>query len=488
MPEMRVLSGAQKGHTFFLRPPGPYTFGRDLEADYPLFDRRASRRHFRVDFLDLGYHLVDLGSRSGTFVNDVRAKGVLLGSEARIVAGGTTFIFALDAPTDALIGREIGGYRITERVGSGGAGVVYRAVQTSLGRVVALKVLPQELARDEEFCRMFVAEARSAAELSHPNIVRVYDVNLVDGVLFYAMEYMAQGSVEDLCRRRGPLPLSRALEITLSAALGLQFAETHGIVHRDIKPANLLVDQSGAVKIADLGIATRVQSEGRGGPSRPVGGSPHYMAPEQALSRPVDARTDLYALGASLYQVLAGRPPFVGETVKDVLVAQVRQKPEDIESLRPDVPETVGNLLRRLLEKDPAKRPASAGLVADAVRDLIDAMEPEAPRDSPPWVRRWTRRSALGLLAGGAFIAGRIAGAIVGDLRRQMKDRASTIAMVRGLLEEGRKAIGAGDLDRAALLGERTSGLQLSPSDWDMLRAEIGAFERALRAARGTDR
>src|SRR5213594_1956985 len=188
MPELKVERGNQKNQVFLLRAPGPFLVGRDLNADFPLFDRRASRSHFRIDFRDAGYQLTDLNSKAGTFINSQRVKTAVLSSGDRVLAGKTLFSFRLDAPEDPLVGRELGAYRMLERVGRGGMGIVYRALQLSLDRVVALKVLSDDLARDSDFSALFISEARKAGELSHPNIVRVYDVNVLNGILFYAME------------------------------------------------------------------------------------------------------------------------------------------------------------------------------------------------------------------------------------------------------------------------------------------------------------
>jgi serine/threonine protein kinase len=399
MPTLHVTSGSQKGQTFILRPPGPFRFGRDLDAEFPLFDRQASRRHFAVEFRDEGYSLRDLKSRGGTLLNGLRVESAVLGHGDVIRAGETSFRFELDHFDDPLVGKDLGAYRILEKVGGGGMGSVYRAVQKSLERVVALKVLAPRIAEDPELSGLFVREARAAAELSHPSIVRVYDVNIVDGVLFYAMELMARGTVLDLVAREGALSWEEALAIALEAARAIEYAEGRGLVHRDVKPANLLVHQNGAVKLGDLGIATYGGRDGSGAASTPpaVCGSPHYMAPEQALGRPVDSRADIYALGATLYHLLSGARLFAGRSARDVLLAQVREDPPPLREARPEVPEPVAALVAECLAKDVKRRPQSATVVRRRLEALA-AIE-KAPAGGGAGGRRALPGPLLGTMA-----------------------------------------------------------------------------------------
>ncbi|HVR75412.1 MAG TPA: FHA domain-containing serine/threonine-protein kinase [Planctomycetota bacterium] len=483
MPELRVDSGPQKGQTFLLAPPGPFSFGRDLAADFPLFDRRVSREHFRIDFRDLGYSITDLGSKAGTSLNGVAVHEATLTNGDRILAGTTELSFRFDAPEDPLAGRELGGYRIIERVGRGGMGTVYRALQLSLDRIVAIKVLSDELARDGDFSALFVEEAHAAGELSNPNIVRVYDVDRIDGVLFYVMEFMARGSVEGLLRREGSLPAGRAIEIAIEAASGLVYAEEAGLVHRDIKPANLMIHEGGAVKIGDLGIATRSRSRGGTGRTSGISGSPHYMAPEQVLGREVDGRADIYALGASLYQMLTGFPPFKGQSVKEILYAHIREDPPDPREARSGLAEGLSLLVRRMLSKDPAGRPASA---LELRRELEEAGAREArrPRNPRPRIRfRWPPAATLLLLSITLAVCGIVAGVFYGDLGRAMTARRERIERIERILSEGSEAIGEGDLEKARVLLEEIRKTEGYRDEWQLLQARIDAFENALKRA-----
>jgi serine/threonine protein kinase len=482
MPQLKVLTGSQKGQIFLLRPPGPYRLGRDGKAEFPLFDRRASRNHFRVDFSDEGYRVTDLRSKAGTYLNDRKVESALLVPGDRILAGKTLFAFELDAPPDGLVGRELGGYRILERVGRGGMGTVYRALQLSLERIVALKVLTEDFARDRDFSVLFIREARAAGNLSHPNIVRVYDVNSLDSVLFYAMEFMAHGSVEDLLRREGPLPITRALAIALEAARGLEYADGEGIVHRDIKPANLMIHEKGQVKIGDLGIATRSRDKGGSGRARGISGSPHYMSPEQALGRDVDTRADIYALGATLHQMLVGAPPFRGKSLKELLYAHLQEQPPDVRLARPSVPEDLARLVQRMLAKEPAARPQVVELTRELEALLVhdDSLETARLPRPPSKVRRSLGFGILMLLC---LVAGIAAGLLLRDLRRAVRGQNVRIQRVRRTIDEGWKALQAGDIEAAVRKAEEISKLQFPTEEYEIIERDITAFTEAVKAA-----
>jgi hypothetical protein len=284
----------------------------------------------------------------------------------------------------------IAGFRILEELGRGGMGVVYRAEQTSLHREVALKVLNRELTSDPAFVAKFVAEARSAAKLQHPNVVQVFDVDHDGETYFITMELMHEGSLEDWLKQNGAMPVDRALRVLADAAAGLAYAESLGIVHRDIKPDNLMLDQHGAVKIADLGLASTLE-EGHG----QAMGTPHFMAPEQVLRKDIDHRTDLYALGCTFYRLLTGRTPFRGQTVKDILRAQVKDEPDPPHKVQSDVPAEVGNIALQLMQKDPAARYQTANALLE---DLDALLQPPAKKGL------WIALATAGVLVAGGAI------------------------------------------------------------------------------------
>jgi serine/threonine-protein kinase len=280
----------------------------------------------------------------------------------------------------------IPGYRLIEELGRGGMGIVYRAEQLSLHREVALKVLNRELTEDPAFVAKFVAEARAAAKLQHPNVVHVLDVEHDNDVYYYAMELMHEGSLEDWLKQHGAMPVDRALRVVADAAAGLAYAESLGIVHRDIKPDNLMLDRHGAVKIADLGLA-RTEA---GDEERAIG-TPHFMAPEQVLRKGIDHRTDLYALGCTFYRLVTGRTPFRGQAIKDILRAQVKDEAEPAHKVNPDVPAEVAAIIQKLMAKDPAARFQTANELLEQLETLL---QPKAKRGL------W-----MGLAAAGVLVA-----------------------------------------------------------------------------------
>ena len=284
----------------------------------------------------------------------------------------------------AMIGRSLRRYRILSELGRGGMGVVYRALDESLQREVALKVLSPELVADPELHRRFLQEARAAAALSHPGVAVVHEIDQVDGVTYIAMELVGG---EPLARalRRGPLDPGRALELGLEIAEALGAGHARGIVHRDVKPGNVVLTDAGHAKLIDFGLAKSVPVAGldlegatppRGhtDPGRLVG-TAAYMSPEQARGRPVDARSDVFSFGALLFEMLAGRPAFERESGIETLHAVLK---EPAPALPFGAPELQA-LLERCLAKEPQARFASARELADELRGLLERL-PAEPR------------------------------------------------------------------------------------------------------------
>ncbi len=278
-----------------------------------------------------------------------------------------------------LIGREIAGrYRVLAKLGEGGMGAVYRAEQISLKRKVAIKVLRPELSRDPGIVRRFNHEAELVARLSHPNTVNIYDFGQdADGSLFIAMEFLEGRSLRQLMTQDGPLPPWRALAITRQIATSLSDAHSHGIVHRDLKPDNVMLIDRGKerdiVRVLDFGIAKvnrqTVNVMTRAGD---LVGTPQYMAPEQIKGEAVDGRTDIYALGAMLYEMLTGRLPFEGATVMAILSKHLLDPAEPPTVRRPDLglPPALDGLVMSAMAKDPAHRPATMDQICEHVTAL----------------------------------------------------------------------------------------------------------------------
>ncbi len=276
------------------------------------------------------------------------------------------------APASAeLSGRQLGDYRILRRIGRGAMADVYLAEQLSLGRQVAIKVLKRELAEDASYVKRFQNEARAAAALVHANIVQIHEVGCIDDVHFIAQEYVAGQNLRQLLDRQGPLDARLSVTIMRQVAAALHRAGRAGIVHRDIKPENIMLSAAGEVKVADFGLS-RIAGDG-GLDLTQVGvtmGTPLYMSPEQAEGKKPDPRSDLYSFGVTCFHMLAGRPPFVGDTALVVAMHHVRSSPERLENLRADVPEGLCRIVHKLLEKSPDERyPDAAALLKD-LREL----------------------------------------------------------------------------------------------------------------------
>ncbi len=278
-----------------------------------------------------------------------------------------------------MIGRTVNQYRIVERLGGGGMGVVYKAEDLKLGRTVALKFLPPELLRDEEARRRLVREARAAARLDHPNICTLHETGETpEGELFLVMACYAGKTLRERIAR-GPLEIAEAVGLAAQAAEGLAHAHGEGVVHRDIKPANLLVTPGGTLKILDFGLAKQAAQSVLTQTGSTLG-TVAYMSPEQARGEPLDARADLWALGAVLYEMVTGRPPFPGEYPQAVIYAILNEAPQPPELLRPDLPHALGRILARALDKNPARRYGGAVEMAAALRALAGGEGGGLPR------------------------------------------------------------------------------------------------------------
>lgn len=268
-----------------------------------------------------------------------------------------------------LSGRQVGDYRVLRRLGRGGMAEVYLAEQCSLQRHVALKVLRGNLAEDETCVKRFHQEAQSAAALVHANIVQIYEVGRFNGLHYIAQEYVQGQNLREYLLKQGPPDVRLAVAVLRQVAAALYRASQRGIVHRDIKPENVLLTRSGEVKVADFGLA-RAYRDSDAVNLTQVGvtmGTPLYMSPEQVEGRQLDHRSDLYSLGVTAYHMLTGAPPFRGETALSVAVQHLKNQPDRLENLRPDLPTALCRIVHRLLEKDPARRYNSS---RELLRDL----------------------------------------------------------------------------------------------------------------------
>jgi eukaryotic-like serine/threonine-protein kinase len=271
-------------------------------------------------------------------------------------------------------------YELRGLVGSGGMAYVYLAHDEVLDRDVALKLLKTPYAENEELVERFRREARSAASLSHPHIVPVFDGGATgDGTHYITMEYLPGGTLKDKIMSEGTLSPQTAVEVALQVAEALQCAHERGVIHRDIKPRNILITGSGHVKVADFGIARAAEATTISGLGD-ILGSAKYMSPEQAAGERVGAASDLYSLGVVLYEMLTGRVPFEIETPADVPVKHAGGPPPHPRKVNPEVPEGVDALVMRLLATDPEDRHASAARLIKELRRIRDGLSPVVSR------------------------------------------------------------------------------------------------------------
>jgi hypothetical protein len=337
-------------------------------------------------------------------------------------------------------------------------GVVYKAEDTRLKRIVALKFLPPELTRDEEARERFIQEAQAASALDHPNICTIYDVDSTEpgdaGQQFIAMAYY-DGETLKSRLVRGPLPVAEAVDIAVQIARGLDKAHQAGIIHRDIKPANVMITTDGLVKIVDFGIAKLLDHTG---PTRTgtTLGTVAYMAPEQIQGRATDRRVDLWAIGVVLYEMLTGRPPFGGEREMAILRNILDETPPAPSSLRPDVPASLDAVVMRALAKDPAARFLTA---QDLIRDLTPPLPAMTGTVTLPMTAAPARQGSRVLLAvtvGAALLA-------VAGTAGWFLSRASDARRVEQLAAEVTRLADSDDYGRALIALEALE--QLAPAD-----------------------
>jgi serine/threonine-protein kinase len=266
--------------------------------------------------------------------------------------------------------RQLGPFLLGSKLGGGGMGIVYRATYTKTGQVVALKLLPAELSIKPRLVARFERELAILKKLKHPNIVPCFGGGRLGEQQFFAMELIEGGSLAGALKKRGKLPWEEVIRLGLQICAALEHAHEHGIIHRDLKPSNLLMTKDGQVKLADFGIARDNDATALTAAGRTVG-TFAYMAPEQIRGEPeISHKTDLYALGCVLYELLAGTPPFAAETAGELLFQHMEKKPVRVSTLVLDCPIWFDLLLSQLLEKDPANRPRDATAVSQALTEI----------------------------------------------------------------------------------------------------------------------
>lgn len=291
-----------------------------------------------------------------------------------------------------LTGRQLGAYVLIRRLGRGGMADVYLAEQSSLRRHVAIKILKPSLAKNESFVKRFHHEAQSAATLVQANIVQIYEVGTCDGLHFIAQEYVRGQNLRQYLNRNGAVEPIVAVNIIRQVAAALQKAAEHNVIHRDIKPENIMLAPNGEVRVADFGLA-RVNDPQRKNDLTQIGitmGTPLYMSPEQVEGRAVDPRSDIYSLGITAYHMLAGQPPFDGDSPLAIALQHVNKIPVSLAELRPDLPPPLIDIVHKMIAKSPADRFQDPGELIRAIRkieidyDQWDALVEKLAADSAP--------------------------------------------------------------------------------------------------------
>jgi eukaryotic-like serine/threonine-protein kinase len=327
---------------------------------------------------------------------------------------------AVDVESD-LSGRTLGDFKLLRRLGRGAMAEVYLAEQPKLRRQVALKVLKGTLAGDATYVARFQNEAMAAASLVHANIVQIFEVGQAEGIHYIAQEYVAGLNLREWIARHGTLDPKLAVAVMRQAAAALGKAAQAGIVHRDIKPENIMISSGGEVKVADFGLA-RITRDDDALALTQVGvtmGTPLYMSPEQVEGRTLDPRSDLYSFGVTCYHMLAGAPPFTGDTALAVAVQHLKNRARRLEEIRSDLPPGLCRIVHRMLEKDPKDRYATA---RDLLRDLR-ALPIAAGDDDETWSLAWDESGGTAVLRSTAGLQ---------SATRQLDDVMKTTALVIG--------------------------------------------------------
>lgn len=289
---------------------------------------------------------------------------------------------------DPLIGRQVGDYRILEKLGAGGMGVVYLAVHNLLDRRVAIKVLTEPLARDPESLARFLREARITLSLDHPNIRHIHDIRQEGGMYYMVMEYVDGVGLHSLVRANGPLDPSLAVRIAGKVAQALAYAHRRGIVHRDVKPRNVLVGRRGGIKVTDFGLAKAMNESTAITMPGVVVGTPEYMSPEQIEGREINARSDLYSLGATMFYLLTARAPFDAPDFYALMDKHRHEEPPSPRKFNPRVPVPLCAIIFKLLEKGPNARFANADVLIEALRTVLSPTVsiPAVPTTQTKWL------------------------------------------------------------------------------------------------------
>ena len=368
MPKLVCQSGPNAGHEYTIAKD-LVVLGRQSSCDVQIVDTMASRAHCHIRRDGKLWSLIDLGSRNGTLLNDKRISERQLVYGDRIRIGQVEYVL-VKQPGDLELKDLLSKYDVGEKVGEGGMGIVYKAVQRSMARTVALKILTPKYASRPKFVDQFIREARAAGQLNHPNIIQVHDVASENDIHYFSMEFVDGSTCMQLLKADGPFAVPEALEITRQVGRALDYAHGHRLIHQDIKPDNIMIGPGNLVKLADLGISKTFDEAESEGDGKKVMGTPHYMAPEAGLGKKIDHRVDIYSLGATLYHLLTGKTPYHGTNATEVLKAHVMDPLPPLQDLNPEVSDDVCALVERMMAKKAEERYQTAAEVITEIERL----------------------------------------------------------------------------------------------------------------------
>ena len=327
---------------------------------------------------------------------------ILPETDTTLDAFGTMVSETTDAPAaTGLLGTRIAGCKIERKIGEGGMGAVYKGTHEHLNREVAVKVLPEYHLNRPGFAERFLRESRSAAKILHPNIVQVMDAGVEGKTHYIIMEFVEGKSLEEILDEKGRLPIQEALRYVRDAARGLKEAWDHGVIHRDIKPDNIRISKKGVAKVADFGLAKDLESTLKISLTGAVMGTPLYMSPEQARGEKVDFRSDIYSLGATLYHLLVGKPPFKGASALVVMQKHTEEDPKPITTTIEECPPEVEKLVQKMMAKSPDDRFASYGELIEAMDEILGSAATVTDGAQAP---AGSGKKAVGIIAAAAIV------------------------------------------------------------------------------------
>ncbi|MCX7704172.1 MAG: serine/threonine-protein kinase [Planctomycetota bacterium] len=361
MPRLFVESGKKIGADFPVKDG--MVLGRMEECDVLIDDPKSSRRHARIMKQGAQYFIVDLNSSNGTYLNDVLVKKSPLVFGDRIRIGDTVLVFT-EEPEEDLVGSRLGGFEIMERLGARETGVIYKARQVALDRIVALKILDRGLSEDAAFVKRFKERAQAAATLRHPNIVQIFDVGEVEGRHFVAMEYVQGKSLRDILKEGEQILLTMEdkLNIAKQMAEALVYTHRQGILHGNLTPINILLTEKKEVKLSDFGGVRRDLPLA----ARDVT-SLYYISPEEALGRKPDKQSEIYTLGIVLFQMVTGELPFKATGALELIREHTERDIPPPDIINSNVPASFADVIYKMCAREPERRFASIVEVREAL-------------------------------------------------------------------------------------------------------------------------